>query len=407
MTQKRWVGLVAAVLLLGWISWRILTLGVADYLSHSQPLAALEWRSTLAEALFRETELGFRARTTSASQAEHARLAIRSAPLDGRGYRLLARDAELRGIPGTTASLYSVAGARGPRDLPTLGWLSQHELIRGDNAAALAHLDQMLRVQPELSLRMNPVLLALAAQAPVQADFAALLEKMPPWRADFMPRLIVQSPDCTVLFPLIERLRKSPEGLTEQELSMWLDRLGHDRQWGPAYLTWVQSLSAEGSRRIGNVYNGSFELEPSNLGFDWRFTNEPGARITRAQVTGAKEQLALRIEFDDRRVPFQNVRQQLALAPGSYRFQGRRRLDDLRTERGLVWTLTCAEDGRAIAETEPMSGRREWESFSLDLVVPTENCGGQWLTLRLPARIPAEQRIGGVAWFDDLQIKAQ
>ena len=36
--------------------------------------------------------------------------------------------------------------------------------------------------------------------------------------------------------------------------------------------------------------------------------------------------------------------------------------------------------------------------------VPGENCGGQWLTLRIPARIPAEGRIGGNAWFDDLKI---
>jgi len=36
--------------------------------------------------------------------------------------------------------------------------------------------------------------------------------------------------------------------------------------------------------------------------------------------------------------------------------------------------------------------------------VPTDKCGGQWLELQLPARIPAEQRIGGLVWFDDLKI---
>ena len=40
---------------------------------------------------------------------------------------------------------------------------------------------------------------------------------------------------------------------------------------------------------------------------------------------------------------------------------------------------------------------------ALDFEVPA-GCEGQWLTLRLPARIPAEQRIGGRAWFDDLKI---
>jgi len=37
--------------------------------------------------------------------------------------------------------------------------------------------------------------------------------------------------------------------------------------------------------------------------------------------------------------------------------------------------------------------------------VPASGCAGQWLSLRLPARIPAEQRIGGSAWFDELSVK--
>jgi hypothetical protein len=123
-------------------------------------------------------------------------------------------------------------------------------------------------------------------------------------------------------------------------------------------------------------------------------------------VTGSQGGLALRVEFEDRRVAFRHVRQLLALVPGTYRLEGRVRWDDLRGERGLVWTLTCAENGRVIAETDPVTGRRDWRTFEQDLVVPAENCGGQWLTLRVPARIAAEQRLGGVAWFDDLSIQA-
>ena len=104
---------------------------------------------------------------------------------------------------------------------------------------------------------------------------------------------------------------------------------------------------------------------------------------------------------------FKHVRQLLALPPGKYHLSGRVRLDDLRSERGLVWTLTCTEGGRVLAETEPMSGHRGWSPFGLDLVVPEQACGGQWLTLRIPARIPAEQLIGGAAWFDDLQIQTE
>jgi tetratricopeptide (TPR) repeat protein len=399
------VGLGLAALL-GFAAWRSLTLGLADHLSRSQPDAALAWRAAHPEAQLRRLDKQARGTVIPAGQEAAARAAIRAAPLDGRGYRLLAQQAELSGNLASARELYSLAAARGPRDLPTLRWLANDALARGDYARAIAHIDLMLRLQPELAQFLNRVLISLSSHAPAQGDLAATLLRMPPWRSQFMVRLVSQSPDSQALFPLMERLRRAPGGLADSELSAWIGRLARDREWGAAYLIWAQSLSPEASQRIGNVFNGSFEREPSQSGFDWRFVQLPGAQMSRAQVTGAKDHLALRVAFEDRRVPFKNVSQLLALAPGKYRLEGQVRLDDLRSERGLVWTLTCVEDQHPIGETVPMSGRREWTRFALDFDVPPADCGGQWLTLRVPARIPAEQLIGGAAWFDDIQIQA-
>jgi tetratricopeptide (TPR) repeat protein len=399
------VGLGLTVLL-AFVAWRVLSLGLADHLSRQNPDAALAWRGTHPEAQLRRIEQVVED-APKIEQNGAARAAIRSAPLDGRGYRMLAQQAELRGNLPNAAALYSLAAIRSPRDLPSQRWLTKYALGQQDYASALRHIDQMLRVQPQLHQFLYRLLVALAALPEAQADIADLLLREPPWRAEFMPQLTGRSPDSGVLFGLMERLRRSPSGLSDAELSAWIDRLAYDRQWGAAYLIWAQSLSPDAGQRIGNVFNGSFEREPSNSGFDWRVVPIPGAQVSRVQVTGADSQLALRIAFEDRRVPFQNVRQLLALAPGSYRLEGRVRLDDLRSERGLVWTLTCAEDKRPIAETEPISGRRSWGGFVLDFAVPATDCGGQWLTLRIPARIPAERRVGGVAWFDDLKIQAR
>jgi hypothetical protein len=70
--------------------------------------------------------------------------------------------------------------------------------------------------------------------------------------------------------------------------------------------------------------------------------------------------------------------------------------------------LSCAGSRQVLGESERFSGRREWREFVVSFEVPASaECAGQWLTLGLPARIPAEQRIGGIAWFDDLRIKKQ
>ncbi len=369
-------------------------------------LALASWRIFIDPARsYRLAEAAQDAKADPARRAALARDAIHAAPLDGRAYRLLAEARLAQGREAEAARLFEVAAARGPRDLPSQTWLANRALARGDFPAALVRMDLILRVQPQLGPTIYPVMMALAIRASEQPAVARLLAGQPPWRPVFMQNLLRSAPDSGAVSGLIERIRHTPPGLTTDELGWWLDRLIAEHRWGPAYLTWVASLDPAQRASVGNVFNGSFETDPSPLGFDWRFGRAPGARISLDQVTGASGSLALRVSFEDRRIPFQDVRQLLALSPGGYRFSGRSRLDQLRTERGLIWRLSCAEDGRVIAETEPFAGNHGWRGFELPVTVPADDCGAQWLTLLLPARIPAEQRIGGTAWFDALEME--
>ncbi|MBW8366841.1 MAG: hypothetical protein K0M70_03155 [Arenimonas sp.] len=72
-----------------------------------------------------------------------------------------------------------------------------------------------------------------------------------------------------------------------------------------------------------------------------------------------------------------------------------------------MWTVTCASGGAALGETPPLRGNGPWRAFEAQFEVPAQDCAAQWLVLRLPARIPAEQRIGGQAWFDAIKITRQ
>jgi hypothetical protein len=405
-TVARRVLLVLVLIVLAWLGWRAVTLGMADFLVRSDPEAAMRWRPEFFEARLRALETGDGTRIAKPDQAGQARRSIRANPLDGRGYWWLSRIAQAAGDEPRAQALASLSGARSPRDLGVQAWLMDRALARGDYAGGIAHIDQMLRVQPELSATLRPAIFQLAIEPGARRELVEVMARHPPWRKELMPILFAQAPESASLFPLVDALRNSPSGLTTQETNDWIDRLAHDHNWGSAYMVWTQSLRPSESLRIGNVFNGGFENEPSLSGFDWRIEKVPGARVSRvesSQPTGGS--FALHVEFEDRRVAFQHVRQLLALAPGRYRLQGRAKLD-LRTERGLVWTLYCAEDGRTIGETEPLMGRKPWHSFEHEFEVPNRDCGGQWLTLRIPARIPAEQLVGGSAAFDDLKIKA-
>jgi hypothetical protein len=390
---------LALVLLL---AWRVVTLGMADHFAASDPARALEWRSDHPQALLRLAERTASDPAKAAETRELATKALRANPLDGRPYRLLG---QTEADPGKAAALVGIAAARSPRDPVSQAWLIDHHLRGGRFDQAMAHADTLMRIQGRVAPEMHQLMMDFARAPEARGALAGQLLASPPWAADVLMGIVTQAPDVDAIWPLMDQLRQAPGGLARPVLAAWLDRLTREQRWGQAYLTWVSQLPPERLNGLGNLFNGGFEWEPGQGGFDWRFGRVAGVRIARADGPGVIGQAALKVSFTDRRVPFDHVRQLLALPPGSYRLSGRARAETLRTERGLVWTLACANARPpALAETAPLMGNRDWAPFEVDFVVPAEGCSGQWLTLRLPARIPAEQRIGGTAWFDDLRI---
>lgn len=402
--RARSVLTITAFAALAVLAWYALSLGMADHYARSDPAQALSWRSQHPEALIRRAEELAADPAQAVAARDHAQRALVSNPLDGRPYRVLGQLAEAAGDRSRAFELYELAADRSPQDLKTRAWLLDHALATRDPAAAVGHLDALLRLNPSLMPRMLPILTGLSSAPAALDPLAENLQRQPPWRTRMLVQVAQNAEDAGAIAPLFDRLRKAPGGLAPLELAAWVDRLAKDGQWGPAYLTWASQLGPERQRSLGNVFNGGFEWEPGVGGFDWRLGRIAGARIARVGGDGVTGRVALRVAFEDQRVRFKHVSQLMALAPGRYRLQGRARPDQLRTDRGLVWTIACAGDGVALAETAPLRGNGPWREFEVEFDVPGQGCGGQWLALVLPARIPAEQRIGGRAWFDDMKI---
>ena len=401
-TKPWWLWL--ALLGLAWLAWRVLSLGLADHYAQSQPERALFWRDDHPEALLRAAELAAQDPASAEAAADYAKRALRSDPLDGRPYRVLAQLADAAGDKPRALELFQIAAHRAPRDPVAHLWLMDHHLRGNRPAELLAHLDLLLRMYPRTFTQHEPLLLALAAAPPAHAALASELADQPPWRYRFLVTVARKAPDTDAVAPLFEAVRKGDDGLASNELAPWLDRLVREGRVGQAYLLWAGNLPPDRQQSLGNVFNGGFEHAPDPVGFDWRFGRVPGARIERRGGSGVTGRAALRIAFEHRRVPFAHVRQMLALAPGSYQLELRARADALRSERGLVWQVSCVRGGPALGQTEPLRGQTPWHSQKVEFDVPPD-CPGQWLLLRVPARSEAEQQIGGRAWFDDLKIR--
>jgi hypothetical protein len=157
----------------------------------------------------------------------------------------------------------------------------------------------------------------------------------------------------------------------------------------------------------GNLFNGDFEVVPTDAPFDWNLTSAFGASVQVASLP-QPGQHALLLQFGPGRVDYKDVKQLLLLAPGPYRFTGKLK-SELVSQRGLEWRVSClgkqqAELGRSEAVRSSDPG---WRTFEFSFIVPDQDCRAQTVNLVFDARSASERFISGSIWFDDLRIVSE
>ena len=106
--QRKLVITGLMLLALAGIGWRLLSLGMAERFARSDPARALSWNSGHPVALVLQAERLAEA-GDDARARELARRALQANPLDGRGFRVLAR------LAGRAGSLNQGHGTRRSR----------------------------------------------------------------------------------------------------------------------------------------------------------------------------------------------------------------------------------------------------------------------------------------------------
>lgn len=332
-----------------------------------------------------------------------AEAALGADPLNARALRILGQLADEARDEERAGKLMQAAFARSRREVFAIAWLMQKRFDEEDYTATLDYADALLRTRPQLVKDATRVLARIAESKSEVAAIKQALARNPPWRAAFFAALPGTISDARTPLDLLLSIRDTPTPPTNADLKGYMNFLIQNKFHELAYYTWLQFLPPEQLTKTGLLFNGSFEITPSGLPFDWSLVPGSGVTIEIAPRTDASGQHALYIAFGHGRVEFRPVGQLTMLGPGDYRLEGKYR-GEIIGPRGLKWRISCA-GGPQIGESEMTGGIvSAWRDFEFRFTVPETNCRAQHLRLELDARMASERLVSGSIWYDELSI---
>lgn len=391
----------------GLLAWRIITLNLADHYAQSNDpesvSAALNWRADHPTALLYAGMSRFKEDPKSARAYLEA--ATRNNPTDGRGLAMLGMLYEAGKDPARARKALELADRLSPQRTDVQGFLSNYWIQAGDVPQGLRHLTKVMTNNPSEVAKHYPMLLGFAEQERYRPAFQALMAKPLTWWPGFFVYAATNAIRPDTVRALYQMQGKGPNAASDNVLAAYLARLQREGAWMEAYFAWLNSLDKDQLAQLGNIYNGGFELRISNIGYDWRVPKQTHVAVDTASSYGVVGSKALRVSFNGQRAQPVVLVQQTVLAPGRYNFRGRARLDGLKSEKGLQWSMVCVGQPTPFGASERFTGADQWRHFSTQFTVPP-GCPAQVLRLEVVGSVALDYDVDGMAWFDDLSIQA-
>ena len=382
-----------------------------SYAKGIQSIEKLDAQTDFQKATESEHTLDSSSTAENLSEADYAQVkswaqqALRGDPLNARALRILAQIAEHGSDGALTEALMQGAAQRSLQESLAIFWMMRQNYRDRDYAEAIRYADILLRTRPQLSEHVFPMLGRIAEIPIAKGELKSALAKDPPWRVQFFNALPRNVTDARTPLELLLSLRDAAAPPTDAERQAYLQALIEHKLYELAYYSWLQFLPPDQLSKAGRLFNGSFEVPPSGLPFDWVFKKGPGVNVKFAPRPDHEQERALLIEFGPGRVNFGGgITELVLLPPGDYRLEGKYK-SDLVSQRGLQWSVKCADATTPIGVSTTMNGSNPaWQDIDLTFTVPDNDCPAQYVSLALDARSASEQFVSGAVWYDDLEI---
>lgn len=262
------------------------------------------------------------------------------------------------------------------RDLPTLLYLIEDRVQKGDVAGSLYFYDVALRS----TRNAGPVLIPVLASAIADDNLARVIPAYivahrPPWTDSFLSAVLQGRPEWANVATLFSALGRRHVPVDRRVATQAIRSMVDAGAIVPARQVYATYFPDGVSERLRD---GSFANEGAGTPFEWELANE-GERSAARSSSPTGTMLSVRVGRDDAAMV---ARQLLLLAPGRYRL--RATLDQREASAAVapIWALACSDrPAEPFARIAPTQDGLGWNGT---FVVPP-SCAAQWLTLSVPA----------------------
>lgn len=171
-----------------------------------------------------------------------------------------------------------------------------------------------------------------------------------------------------------------------------------------AYSIWSESYEDVGMNNL--VWNGDFEYEIENKGFNWRISTIKEVDIEIDNESYYSGSRSLKVVFNGKEnINFHHVKKHIPLDGGkkyslSYAYSSK----DITTKSGVFWEIKCNNSKFSI-KTDVILGSSEWKRNVLEFESASD-CEGISLVLKRNPIRKLDSKISGTVWFDDLRLSA-
>lgn len=259
-------------------------------------------------------------------------------------------------------------------------------VVENDTSRSDLAFRLLWRARPDVNFLLN------TAMPPTAAGHIALLNVL----------CASQQPDAAAV--VWERIRALPEHLAPELAYPFIDFLINSQRPAQAAQVWEQLADINPTQvaHHGNnlILNSGFEDTVSNGGFDWRYAPKSGVKTFVDSVVANTGTRSLAIEFDGWPAEA-GIQQFVPVKPGGrYLFSGSMKSADIQSSSGPRFGIYDAYDGTRYALSDDMLETNVWRRQSISFEVGPNT----HLLLVKVVREPANSRIIGRIWIDDLQI---